>query len=149
MFVSDAMTADVEAALARLGAENGHAPRRALATLRAAFGAGRLRMQAHPFWTSCRFFRDIPNDLRAELALAKAVFVKGDANYRRLIGDARWEVTTPLAVASAGFPAPRIAVRTLKSDPLVGLPPGLVARLDAEDAQWRINGRRGVIQVCL
>ena len=73
----------------------------------------------------------------------------GDANYRRLIGDARWEVTTSLAVASAGFPAPRVAVRTLKSDPLVGLPPGLVARHDAEDAQWRINGRRGVIQVGL
>jgi len=147
MFVSDAMAADVEAAIARLGAEHGAVPRRALATLRAAFGAGRLSLSAHPLWTSCRFFREIPDDLRADLAQARAVFIKGDANYRRLIGDARWVVTTSLAAASAGFPAPRIAVRTLKSDPLVGLPPGLVERLDAEDSQWRINGRRGVIQV--
>ena len=149
MFVSDAIAADVDAALARLGAEDGPGPRNSLLTLRAALDAGRLRLSAHPMWTSCLFFRDLPADLRADLAGAKAVLIKGDANYRRLIGDARWEVTTSLAVASAGFPAPRVAVRTLKSDPLVGLPPGLVARLDAEDAQWRINGLRGVIQVGL
>lgn len=146
MFVSDAIAADVEAAMARLEAEAGAGPRRAFQTLRAALDAGRMRLAAHAMWTSCLFYRDIPDDLRADLARARVVLIKGDANYRRLIGDARWEVTTPLGVASAGFPAPRIAVRTLKSDPLVGLPPGLVARLDAEDAQWRINGRRGVIQ---
>ena len=149
MFVSDATAADVEAALARLGAVPDPGPARAHATLREALNGGRLSLAAHLMWTSCLFFREMPIDLGADLAQAKAVFIKGDANYRRLIGDARWEVTTPLAVASAGFPAPRIAVRTLKSDPLVGLPPGLVARLDAEDAQWRINGRRGVIQVGL
>ncbi len=147
MFVSDAIAADVNAALARLGAEIGAGSRQVLGALRQARGDGRLALSAHSMWTSCRFFREIPDDLRADLARAKAVFIKGDANYRRLIGDARWEVTTPLAVASAGFPAPRVAVRTLKSDPLVGLPPGLVERLDAEDPQWRINGRRGVIQV--
>jgi uncharacterized protein with ATP-grasp and redox domains len=147
MFVSDAIAADVEAALARLGVEAGAGPHQAFQTLRAALDTGRLGLESHAMWTSCLFFRDMPNDLRADLARARAVLIKGDANYRRLIGDSRWEVTTPLAVASAGFPAPRIAVRTLKSDPLVGLPPGLVARLDAEDAQWRINGRRGVIQV--
>jgi hypothetical protein len=147
MFVSDAIAADVDAALARLGAEAGAGPRRAYQSVRAALDAGRLSLAAHSMWTSSLLFRDMPADLSADLAQAKAVFIKGDANYRRLIGDARWEVTTPLAVASAGFPAPRIAVRTLKSDPLVGLPPGLVAPLDGEDSQWRINGRRGVIQV--
>ncbi|MEO6061787.1 MAG: damage-control phosphatase ARMT1 family protein [Thermoflexales bacterium] len=146
MFVSDAVAADVDAAIARLDGENGAGSGQALLTLRAAFDAGRLGLAAHPMWTSCLFFRDMPDDLKADLAQAKAVFIKGDANYRRLIGDARWEVTTPLAVASAGFPASGIAVRTLKSDPLVGLPHGLVERLDAEDPQWRINGRRGVIQ---
>ena len=147
MFVSDAIAADVDAAMARLGAEAGAGLRRAFQSLRTALDAGRLGLAAHAMWTSCLFFRDMPDDLRADLSWARAVLIKGDANYRRLIGDARWEVTTPLAVASAGFPAPRIAVRTLKSDPLVGLPPGLVARLDAGDAQWRINGRRGVVQV--
>jgi len=149
MFVSDAIAADVDAAIARLDGEDSAGPRQVLVTLRAGLDAGRLGLAAHPMWTSCLFFRDIPDGLRADLAQAKAVFIKGDANYRRLIGDARWEATTPLDVASAGFPAPRIAVRTLKSDPLVGLPPGLVGRLDTEDTQWRINGRRGVIQVGL
>jgi hypothetical protein len=35
----------------------------------------------------------------------------------------------------------------MKSDALVGIPSDHIARLDAADPDWRINGRRGVIQV--
>ena len=71
---------------------------------------------------------------------------KGDANYRRHVGDALWQPETPFAEVTAYFPAPLLALRTLKSDAIVGLPPGLAERLDGEDAHWRVNGRRGVAQ---
>jgi hypothetical protein len=83
------------------------------------------------------------------LAQARLVIVKGDANYRRLVGDSRWPTTVPATEAIPYFPAPLVALRTLKSDPIVGLPPGLAEQLDAEDGEWRVNGKRGLIQAIL
>jgi hypothetical protein len=40
-----------------------------------------------------------------------------------------------------------VALRTMKSDSIVGLLDDRVRQLDAADRDWRINGRRGVIQV--
>jgi hypothetical protein len=39
-----------------------------------------------------------------------------------------------------------VALRTMKSDPILGLAAGTRERLDAEDPGWRVQGRRGVIQ---
>jgi hypothetical protein len=80
------------------------------------------------------------------LASATVVVLKGDANYRRLIGDALWPPTTPLAEACAYFPAPVVCLRTMKSDPVVGLASGLAERLDASHPTWRIDGKRGLVQ---
>lgn len=44
------------------------------------------------------------------------------------------------------FPAKLVCLRTLKSDPIVGLTADQVEKLEAEDALWRVNGKRGVIQ---
>jgi hypothetical protein len=37
----------------------------------------------------------------------------------------------------------------MKSDAVLGLASGLANRLDGEDPQWRIDGRRGVAQAFL
>ena len=44
------------------------------------------------------------------------------------------------------FPAPLLALRSLKSDPIVGLRPDQAETLDGLDPKWRSNGKRGVIQ---
>jgi hypothetical protein len=72
--------------------------------------------------------------------------VKGDANYRRLCSDARWAPETPFADVVEGFPAPVVALRTMKAEVVVGLPLGLATVLDREDARWMVNGRRGLVQ---
>jgi hypothetical protein len=77
---------------------------------------------------------------------SRLVIFKGDANYRRVVGDALWSPETPLSIVTSGFPAPLLALRTLKSDPIVGLPPGTAQQLEALDPAWRVNARRGVIQ---
>ena len=80
------------------------------------------------------------------LSHARLVIIKGDANYRRLLGDSRWPTTVPVQDAIPYFPAPFVALRTMKSDPIVGLKPGLAEMLDKEDTEWRVNGKRGIIQ---
>jgi hypothetical protein len=39
-----------------------------------------------------------------------------------------------------------VCLRTMKSDPVLGLAPGLAEKLDGVDPEWRIDGRRGVLQ---
>jgi hypothetical protein len=106
----------------------------------------RLLIQPDFFWNSSRFFWEIPPHLQAELAQTRLVIIKGDANYRRLLGDSRWPAAVPVADAVPYFPAPFVCLRTMKSDPVVGLQPGQAEQLDQEDAAWRVNGKRGLIQ---
>jgi hypothetical protein len=89
----------------------------------------------------------MPAHLATTFAGASVVLFKGDANYRRVIGDAAWPPATPFAEGCAYFPAPLVCLRTMKSDAVLGLSEGLAERLDAEDRDWRINGKRGVVQV--
>ncbi|RME80999.1 MAG: protein-glutamate O-methyltransferase family protein, partial [Caldilineae bacterium] len=47
------------------------------------------------------------------------------------------------------FPAALVALRTLKGEHLLGLPEGLEEKLQEQDPDWLVNGRRGVIQASL
>lgn len=144
-FVSDAIAADVRGAIVALEAGARPAAVQALgARLREAFQQGRLGVHPGLYWNSHRFFFDMPPLLNECLSGAALVIVKGDANYRRLTGDARWPTDTSFARVTAFFPAPLLALRTLKSDSVVGLAPGQGEALDAEDPEWRTNGQRGV-----
>ncbi len=147
-FVSDALPHDVQEALNALAAGSGHGTELA-ARLTAQFAAGRLKLTTHWFYTTSLFYFQLPPDLRAELAAASLVVIKGDANYRRLFGDAHWPFTTDFAAVSAYFPAPFMALRTLKSELVLGLPAGQAERLQAQDPDWLVNGQRGVIQANL
>jgi hypothetical protein len=147
-FVSDAMAADVWAGLTALEAAGG--PAQELAErVRAQVRRGDLQLRSHWYYGTSLFYFQLPDDLRELLAGADLVIAKGDVNYRRLLGDAHWPPPTPFAQAAGYFPAPLVALRTLKAEIIVGLGPGEAERLDAEDPTWLINGRRGVIQARL
>lgn len=148
-YVSDATTADLLAVLRRLAAEPGTAPGAAAIAgrLRGALASGRLRVAAHDFWCTPGTFRDLPADLASDLTGAAVVIVKGDLNYRRLVGDAHWDPATPFADVTGYFPAPVAALRTCKSDVAVGVPAERLARLESTAPGWRTDGTHGVIQV--
>jgi hypothetical protein len=147
-YVSDVMVHDVTDAVEALPA--GGAAAAALAgRLRGYLDKGRLRVLDHWLYASSLFFFELPEDLRSRLAAMDLVLVKGDANYRRLVGDVHWLPSTPFEQAARHFPAPVAALRTFKSEVVVGLQVGQAQRLDAEDPEWRVNGRRGVIQARL
>jgi hypothetical protein len=72
--------------------------------------------------------------------------MKGDLNYRRLVGDRHWSATSDFAELTGYFPSPVVALRTLKSDVIVGLDPATVIELDSTGTAWRTSGSYGLIQ---
>lgn len=127
-FVSDATPVDVE-------------------RTRALLGLPALPVRTHPHFTSSRFLRtpEMPPDLVDLLSRHDVVVAKGDANYRRLVADAPWPFHTP-ACAALQFPAPVLALRTCKSEVLVGVSETTAARAQARDPNWLVHGRFGLIQ---
>jgi hypothetical protein len=145
-FVSDATVPDVVAALAALAAR-GDAGHASAVRLREAARAGALDISTHWFWTAPYSFHHLPADLVAEVRAASFVLLKGDLNYRRLLGDLWWPPTADVAAATAYLPAPVGVLRTLKSDVVAGLPADVVARLERDEPGWRTSGRYAVIQL--
>ncbi|MEU5979107.1 damage-control phosphatase ARMT1 family protein [Streptomyces sp. NPDC047315] len=145
-YVSDATTADVVDALRRLGGAPGEAGRIG-GRLWRAMAAGVLEVTTHPFFCAPLPYEEMPDDLRGQFAGCALTLVKGDLNYRRLVGDRLWDATTPFADRTAHFPGAVAALRTLKSDVVVGLEQGTLDLLEGSGAVWRTSGTHALIQV--
>lgn len=144
-YVSDATTADVIDSLRRLV----HAPGEAGTIGRrlwAAMGTGCLEVRAHSFFCAPFPYEEMPQALRKDLGAATLTILKGDLNYRRLVGDRLWDPTTPFVDVTAYFPGPVAALRTLKSDVVVGLRPHTLSMLEASGDEWRTSGTHAMIQ---
>src|SRR5690606_28936363 len=86
---------------------------RALAVrLAEAAANGRFVWQTHPFWTSPHPLWQLPTALYQQLAQADLLISKGDANYRRALGDAHWPYTTAVADIVSYLPVPILFLRT-------------------------------------
>lgn len=144
-FVSDATVHDLLATFGHLGHHTGAVADMA-ARLTAAVADGLIDVQAHRFWSSPLTFHDIPDDLAGEIEESKLVIIKGDLNYRRLVGDRHWVPTSSFSDLVAHFPAPLVALRTLKSDLAVGISDDRLALLEAHSPGWRTDGTHAVIQ---
>lgn len=145
-FVSDATAADASLMLARIESAQGMATRQLGERLRAAFAQGRLRFAPDPFWNSPLFAWEMPPRLRAVFEGSALVIVKGDANYRRFVGDALFTPATAFETCIDYMPAPLLALRSLKSDSVLAITAEQTAALNLADTAWRTNGKRGVIQ---
>ncbi|WP_204053433.1 ARMT1-like domain-containing protein, partial [Microbispora rosea] len=116
------------------------------ARLWTAMEEGRLKLRAHPFACAPLPYAEMPDDLREEFASASLTIMKGDLNYRRLVGDRMWAASTPFAAVTGYFPGPVVALRTLKSDALAGVPERTLAELDAPGRPWRTTGTHAMVQ---
>jgi uncharacterized protein with ATP-grasp and redox domains len=139
-YVSDATVSDVHQ----------HIAHPALAPLKTLFETcladGRLRLAPDFYWNSPHFLAQMPPRLYQLFEDARLLILKGDANYRRAVNDTVYPVDTALDVVLHYLPAPLLALRTLKSDPVLGLTRETATHLDSIDEEWRVNGERGVIQ---
>lgn len=145
-FVSDALIADVHATLGVLGDEATESVRTLAERCQEYQARGRLQWRDSFIWTSPLRFREFPELAMADLAAADLVITKGDANYRRLLGDRHWPPTTPFEKVVDYFPAPLLALRTCKAEVIAGLTQKQVDRLEARDPDWLVSGEWGVMQ---
>ncbi len=107
---------------------------------------GRLDLKTDFYWISPLAGWEMPDELREELGQADLLISKGDANYRRWLGDRHWEPDLPIDVPLAYRPAPLLLMRVLKAEMVVGLEPGQAQQMDKDHQGWMSNGHWGVIQ---
>lgn len=105
-YVSDATMADVLASVERLRTAPTEAAKAVGERLWHAMNSGTLAVRTHPFFCAPLPFHDMPADLRAEFTGAAMTILKGDLNYRRLVGDQLWPPTTSFTETAGHFPLP-------------------------------------------
>jgi hypothetical protein len=151
-FVSDVTEADLQWTLNLMSASNNAVISRFGAKWKSRLRDGTFHYSNHPFWTlpfDYSLMQQHTPDLYADLAKSDLVFLKGDLNYRKLVGDLAWDPTTPFSISLRGFnPAPLCSLRTQKADTVVGLRPGLAEEVEAKDPNWQIDGRWAIISFC-
>jgi uncharacterized protein with ATP-grasp and redox domains len=145
-FVSDAMIKDVDQTIDFLAASSNSDVTSFANRLRQYIELNRLVLSDDYFWTSPLPFWEIPESLKSDLGNANLIIIKGDANYRRLLGDRHWDFTTNIADIVCYLPAPMLALRTLKSEVVVGIEPEVITQVTQADSDWLTNGQWGVIQ---
>ncbi len=139
-FVSDATIADVDQTLGAIaGSPLGLA-------LQPHLDAGALQLQDNPLWNRPLAFWQLREELSAIFEDSQLVILKGDANYRRLLGDCSWPPTAHFSAVSAYFPCPVAALRTLKSELVIGLTSEQITYLNDTHSGWMTAGEWGVIQ---
>ncbi len=143
-FVSDATDRDVQETVAYLAANGVGCAKEHWARY---LEDGRWELHAHTYWAQPFPFWEMAPDVKRDLAGTSLAFVKGDANYRRLLGDRTWGLSTPFADVAGYFPCPVAPLRTLKAELGCGMADDQVARARAADPEdWMVTGKYGVVQ---
>jgi hypothetical protein len=74
------------------------------------------------------------------------ILMKGDANYRRVLGDRHWDFTEALQDIACYLPASVLALRVCKSEVAVGLTREIIQQTSRKDKDWLVDGNWGMIQ---
>lgn len=114
--------------------------------IQTALNLGKLSISTDLFWASSSHFCEMSKSLSEELSMYDLIILKGDVNYRRLLSDRDWPYTASIEEIIEYFPASTLILRTLKSQIIVNLKEIQVKKIEAEDTEWLINGKRGIIQ---
>ena len=151
VFVSDVMIKDVAPTIDWLEEQGKGGAGEALAQrLRASLADGRLAVEAPSYYTGSLPFWDLPEDVRSTYEASAIVVTKGDANYRRLLGDLHWPHDASFADVLSYFPTDLVSLRTCKSGVLVGVAPEVeAAAAAAHPEKWLVAGLYGVVQAKL
>ncbi|KAJ1892807.1 Hairy/enhancer-of-split with YRPW motif protein 2, partial [Kickxella alabastrina] len=118
--------------------------------------AGIWELKDELFWTGPYGYHYLPtkgSDVwEGELIKSDVVIFKGDLNYRKLIYDLEWPITTPFVEAIGSIAAdPRapaiVALRTAKCDTITGVDADRAQELFRVRNDWMYSGEYGVIQL--
>jgi len=109
-------------------------------------GEEQIKIRPDFFWNSPLPMWDLPGDLGEDFQKSALLISKGDANYRRLLGDRMWDYTLPFGQVVDFLPVPICALRSLKAELVVGLKPDQIPELNNLDPDWMVDGKWAVIQ---
>ena len=149
-FISDAMPQDIRFMISELQKDPNHFVQELGKRLANYHEHRQLILKCNAFWTSGATFEEMPSTVINELRQADFLILKGDANYRRLLGERHWPFATPMQEITQYFPFSFLALRTIKCEILAGLSPDLAQEmqtLDENDQLTFVNGKRGVIHL--
>jgi len=149
-FVSDAMEKDLRDTIrhyAEVDASSNPFAKKAGMRWQQYLDNGQWVCKEDDFWVQPKPMWDMPQSLYEEMSSSSLAFVKGDANYRRLLGDLEWDLSKDLFQNVVGdyFPCPVVALRTLKAMMGCGMKEDKVEWAKSIDDDWMVNGRFGVI----
>ena len=147
IYVSDATPMDVEKTVSAIASDSDG--------IFSAFGlkllgflkSGRMHVHSHHFWNSALHYNELPSDIKNDLMRSDLIILKGDVNYRRLLQDRRWHSCESLQELTPYFPSPFAMLRTMKSEIVVDIPRAQARLLSQTDPEWRVNGKRGIVQL--
>lgn len=155
VFVSDVTLPDVDITLDAMAASSSGrllSPRSSLglqwiaSTLREARQAGRFVPVASSFLCTAEPGWNMPLSLAELLGGQGLLISKGDANYRRLLGDLHWPYDTAPKAVLEYLPCAVLVMRTMKSNVNIGISEERQARAAQFDAKWDCSGKVGMIQ---
>jgi len=144
-FVSDALERDVDEHIEELSQGHGAA---AIVARRwkERRQKGEFTCVADTYWAMPYALWDVPEALYDHLRDSSSlIIVKGDANYRRALGDRPWPLDAPFAEVCSYAPAPLLCLRTLKAELGCGMAKAGTDRAASSDETWLTDGRWGVV----
>jgi hypothetical protein len=145
-YVSDVMPKDLEASLALMTTSNHPEVKNLSQRIKAFIKTDQIVLKAPQFFTLGYMYREMPHTLCNDINRHHLTILKGDVNYRRLMGDRHWPPTTPVEQAAGYFPTAFLSLRTMKSELVVGLTDEILNNIQKEaDPDWMVNGKRGLI----
>ena len=116
---------------------------------------GKLIVREHNFWCSGLsywYLKSEAPELFDELRQSDLLIFKGDLNFRKLLFDCDWPVTTPFKTAIGKEMGTEftniVSLRTNKADTIAGLREGLKEELEktVTPLEWRCSGKYAVVQ---
>lgn len=144
-FVSDVISQDIDQTVDFLQKSEQEETRNLGDRLEKHFRERRIRTVTNFFWNSPLPMWELPSDLRQELSGSDLLISKGDANYRRLLGDRQWDFTLPFHQVVDYLSVPLVALRTLKAELAVGLDLDQIRETYNQDPNWMVDGKWGVV----
>jgi hypothetical protein len=145
-FVSDALPKDLYHAVDLLASSTDLECEQLAARIANGLKSGKIKIETPPFLTTSRTFRMMPDALKRDVGKHDLAILKGDVNFRKLVGDRHWDPTTPIEKAADYFPTSFLSLRTLKGELIVGLEKDQLHNLQSNaEENWMINGKRAMI----
>lgn len=149
-FVSDALTHDVFYVINQLEASKSSHTAALGKRCRACLDSKKWTVHERNFWTLPFDYASldaVDHQLYDELSEADLVIFKGDLNYRKLVGDRDWDVSTDFTESLMGFrPAPLVTLRTIKAETVTGLTEKAAKKASDTASDWMVTGDFAVVQ---